>query len=213
MSNRSEIGNRDIIKRIESEIGVVGQGGVPSHLSGNDLQGVIVFGNKTAQYEGTSLSTSANYSLAGASNWAQYPIGTITLSAIPLIAPNVQFEYRLTAMQIQVNYDAAGAIADNTKKLELDLSINGSVLQSFNPWVTVATGVLNYKYALSGFANGVNDAKGISSCFPFIPYVDLSGQSCSIALNRTGGGTFPANTGLFLSLNIIRAPKGLLPPV
>lgn len=213
MANRSEIGDRSIIKRIESDIGVVGQGGVPSHLSGNDLQGVIVFGQKTAIYSGIDPGGStAVYSIAASAGMQREFIGTTTYNAAPLIAPSSLWEYRLNSLAFYISYDAAGAIADNGKKLQLGLYLNGYLIVDLNPWVTVTTGILDYKFSLFGIGNASTDFRGQIPQF-FIPYIEPSGQNLRILISRVGGGVFPAATSVSDSVSVLRAPKGILPPL
>lgn len=108
------------------------------------------------------------------------------------------WDFKVQSIWLTLNLDAAGAIAANGSKVLLDLYYAGTSLMAASqgslmflyPWVTIATGVTEYRFALWSNKQGAN-----GDCFA-MPWNGFVPRECRLTLEirRENGSAFPANT-------------------
>jgi len=109
---------------------------------------------------------------------------------------NDTYALDLVGLEVAIDYDAAGALTDNTVPLTLYLtryqnygSFDQNIVMDLIPWQTVATATLNYRFSLGGFV------RGTAVVNPQLPSIHVpKGDRLQLVIGRLTGGVFPSNT-------------------
>jgi len=215
MARDGEIQNRSLLQRMSDFLDLGGVRRAPNFLNMDDVKAVYVLGQEPVELFSLGKQWPHTLAIDGTTQSIYDITGTTETGASDQLFINSGGPCEIVGLDIQVTYDAAGAIADNTKSMGLQLyrwqrytSLDPNIVWISNSWQVVATGVLSYRFNLGGYqpqiaGGGVGPVVNPNIQSNYIP----TGDRFSVGIFRPGGGVWPANTTIFMSAHFM-TPKG-----
>lgn len=203
------IQNRALIQQAANVLDVEGVKRFPSVLNLDDVKAVYILGGLQAPpLFSLGKSYPEAYAMGGFSGWSQDIAGALSSGILGSMYVNDNFSLDLVGLEVELEYDAAGALADNGVVLNLYLfryenygSGNQNIVLNLARWQVVATGTTSYRFNLASFYQGttlVTPSLNIPN-YLHIPKGDRFGLS----IGRVAGGVFPANTSMFIQAHAL----------
>lgn len=150
------------------------------------------------------------------------PVGPGSCSPISQISP-IGIAYRIDTLACMLSYNAAGATADTGKLINLNLYLdetNGDgsraiPIVQFFPWVTIATGRLDYMWDLHGFSNlaGSAQSSAWNGRVPSSPGFANGRIGLYFLLSKADGTNFPAATTFRTFQSARYSINGIVPDI
>jgi len=195
------IQNRTLIQRAADVLNVEGVKRFPAILDLGDIKAVYVLGGESASAPSFSLGKTynGNDSLDGLATLSQYITARSSDAQSPLYV-NDDYALDLVGLQLEINFDAAGAALNNGRQMSLILarfqnytSIDMNEILRLYPWQTIVAGTLVYNFGLASFNQG-NTTVTPSLSIPRYLHIPKGDRLILLVSFMTGAGPFPANT-------------------
>jgi len=224
-----KIGNRSLMQSLASVLGLEGVRRGPSTLKQDDLIPVIALDPAMAGYSTWSCrNDSLEIDEPGSGTFAWRVVGDQAQGfalAIPTEDTHQNTageENVILGMYLEIAYDAAGALADNGKEIEIYFRrhsdfVSSNVMRESNwlPAFTVVTSRLRYVWSFPQWSakQAITSAPtyqqaGASANPIWVP----AGTGIDLVVDRMDGSDFPANTVALLASFGVSCPKGFRPP-
>lgn len=212
MGSRFE--NFDIGRAVAKFLNIKDLKNFPTEMSTDLLQPVIDVGY--AKASDTVAAGIDGFSLSGLSSFTV----SVASASGALLPPNHNLDTLIFGLDIEINYDAAGALADNGVVLSYsgEAFVNDSAgnsvicsLEVISRVAVVGTGFRSYvAYAIGGWNNQNDPTSALVNPRSGRPIFVPAGSQFTATAFRLLAGAFPANTTGFIHVWGIQAPPGLL---
>lgn len=220
MARDGEIQNRGLLQAMADYLNIGGVKRAPPFLNTDQVQTVFALGSLPPRIYSLSKAYPAVASVGGDNIHSQDITGAAIYTIDPLFH-NEDYDCELVGLNLQLLYDAAGALADNGKEIELYLSryqnygsADQSIVTWLRKWVTVATANQTYVFSL-GSTYSQPGAASLEQQHHMASYAIPAGDRFSISIFRHAtDGDWPANTAVNIQATILtNVPVGQAPYV
>jgi len=196
MARDGEILNKTLLQRMADYLNLGGVRRAPGFLNMDDVKAVYVLGEELQPVYSLGKSYPTPDNASGSSVISVDITGSVAMGILNPFYKNDTYALDLVGLEVAIDYDAAGALTDNTVPLTLYLtryqnygSFDQNIVMDLIPWQTVATATLNYRFSLGGFV------RGTAVVNPQLPSIHVpKGDRLQLVIGRLTGGVFPSNT-------------------